>query len=457
MGWSDAHRVDVQPGQLGGLQPVIVYRATDEPKAGLANRLLKLECRGCLHGNRSCAPRDQHSTQKIKCLCEALRDNDPARIYTNTSHATQIGAQRTPKLDPPSVIAVVERGIRRHRHRAIDGLDPAPARKQAHIRSRGNEVVAPARRDRVDERWWARNHRPHDRRRSRLDVEVALRSQLVVGVRHDASGKPQIRGESARRRQSCAGWQPALLDGAAQGLLQRPTHPATPQIEHQEEIERSSGLIKGARSGPVHLASKARRWCHAQRASPHRTNPAPPPATSRSVRASGDQLDPGRRARLPCRVRRRRKPGRDSHALRRDGDVVYVHGSTASRMLRALATGVDLCLSVTLLDGLVLARSSFHHSANYRSVVVFGHATPVQGDAEKMTALRAMSEHVVPGRWNDVRHPNARELRATTVLVLPLEEASAKVRSGPPIDDDDDYRLPVWAGVIPLRLYALTV
>jgi uncharacterized protein len=136
----------------------------------------------------------------------------------------------------------------------------------------------------------------------------------------------------------------------------------------------------------------------------------------------------------------------------RDGDVVYIHGSTASRMLRALATGVDVCLAVTLLDGLVLARSSFHHSANYRSVVVFGRATRVEGDAEKVTALRALTEHVVPGRWNDVRHPNARELRATTVLALPLEEASAKVRSGPPIDDEDDYQLPVWAGVIPVRL-----
>ena len=136
----------------------------------------------------------------------------------------------------------------------------------------------------------------------------------------------------------------------------------------------------------------------------------------------------------------------------RDGDVVYVHGSTASRMLRALATGVDVCLTVTLLDGLVLARSSFHHSANYRSVVVFGRATPVEGDAEKVAALHALSEHVVPGRWDDVRHPNARELRATTVLALPLDEASAKVRSGPPVDDEDDYRLSVWAGVIPFRL-----
>jgi hypothetical protein len=121
-------------------------------------------------------------------------------------------------------------------------------------------------------------------------------------------------------------------------------------------------------------------------------------------------------------------------------------------MLRAVAVGVDVCLTVTLLDGLVLARSIFHHSANYRSVVVFGCATPVEGDADKLAALRALSEHVVPGRWNDVRHPSARELRATTVLALELEEASAKVRSGPPVDEEDDYQLPVWAGVIPFRL-----
>jgi uncharacterized protein len=136
----------------------------------------------------------------------------------------------------------------------------------------------------------------------------------------------------------------------------------------------------------------------------------------------------------------------------RDGDVVNLHGSKASRMLRAVAAGVDVCLTVTLLDGLVLARSSFHHSANYRSVVVFGRATPVEGEAEKLAALRALSEHVIAGRWDDVRHPNRRELRATTVLALPLEEASAKIRCGPPVDDDDDYRLPVWAGVIPVRL-----
>jgi uncharacterized protein len=136
----------------------------------------------------------------------------------------------------------------------------------------------------------------------------------------------------------------------------------------------------------------------------------------------------------------------------RDGDVMYIHGSTASRMVRSLAAGVDVCLTVTLLDGLVLARSAFHHSANYRSVVVFGRATPIEGDAAKMKALHALSEHVVPGRWNEVRPPNARELRATTVLALPLHEASAKVRSGPPVDEQDDYQLPVWAGVIPFSL-----
>ena len=138
----------------------------------------------------------------------------------------------------------------------------------------------------------------------------------------------------------------------------------------------------------------------------------------------------------------------------RVGDIVYVHGSTASRLLRTLADGCDACLTVTLLDGLVLARSAFHHSANYRSVVVFGRARRVDSHVEKLAALEAFSEHVVPGRWTDVRPPSTRELRATTVLLLPLDEASAKIRSGPPIDEEDDYARPVWAGVIPLRLTA---
>ena len=135
----------------------------------------------------------------------------------------------------------------------------------------------------------------------------------------------------------------------------------------------------------------------------------------------------------------------------RAGDVLYVHGSAASRALRRLAGGFDACLTVTLLDGLVLARSAFHHSANYRSVVVFGRARPVDAQDEKLAALEAISEHVVPGRWADVRGPTARELKATTVLALPLDEASAKVRTGPPLDEDDDYELAVWAGVIPFR------
>jgi nitroimidazol reductase NimA-like FMN-containing flavoprotein (pyridoxamine 5'-phosphate oxidase superfamily) len=138
----------------------------------------------------------------------------------------------------------------------------------------------------------------------------------------------------------------------------------------------------------------------------------------------------------------------------RDGDILYIHGSTASRMLRTLSAGVDVCLTVTLLDGLVLARSSFHHSANYRSVVVFARATPVESVAAKVRALQVLSDHAVPGRWNEVRQPSARELGATTVLALPLEEASAKVRSGPPLGDEKDHQLPVWAGVIPLRLSA---
>ncbi len=138
----------------------------------------------------------------------------------------------------------------------------------------------------------------------------------------------------------------------------------------------------------------------------------------------------------------------------RSGDQLYIHGSAASRMLRTLREGVDVCVTVTLVDGLVLARSSFNHSMNYRSVVVFGRARVVEGEDEKMEALRVFSDHVLRGRWEDARLPNRNELRATTVLAVPLEEASAKIRTGPPIDDDEDYGLPVWAGVLPLRLVA---
>ena len=135
-------------------------------------------------------------------------------------------------------------------------------------------------------------------------------------------------------------------------------------------------------------------------------------------------------------------------------DKLYIHGSQASRMLRTLSQGIDVCVTVTLVDGLVLARSAFHHSVNYRSVVVLGQAALVEDESEKIEALRAFSEHVVPGRWDDVREPNEQELKATTVLSLPLVEVSAKVRTGPPLDDEEDYALPVWAGVIPLVLMA---
>src|SRR5204863_3674974 len=138
----------------------------------------------------------------------------------------------------------------------------------------------------------------------------------------------------------------------------------------------------------------------------------------------------------------------------RVGDKLFIHGSQASRMLRTVGQGIDVCLTVTLIDGLVLARSAFHHSMNYRSVVVFGRAIVVDEREEKLAALRALSDHMIPGRWDDVREPNERELQLTTVLSLPLAEASAKVRTGPPLDDEEDYELDVWAGVIPLRLIA---
>jgi nitroimidazol reductase NimA-like FMN-containing flavoprotein (pyridoxamine 5'-phosphate oxidase superfamily) len=141
-------------------------------------------------------------------------------------------------------------------------------------------------------------------------------------------------------------------------------------------------------------------------------------------------------------------------AYGRAEDVLYIHGSVASRMLRALADGIRVCVTVTLVDGLVLARSAFHHSMNYRSVVVFGKAYVVRGAMEKAKALRLFSEHVLPGRWAEVRQPNDGELKKTMVLRMPLMEASAKIRSGPPIDEASDYDLRVWAGELPLSLVA---
>ena len=136
----------------------------------------------------------------------------------------------------------------------------------------------------------------------------------------------------------------------------------------------------------------------------------------------------------------------------RDGDVLYIHGSAASRMLRNLDQGIPVCITVTLLDGLVLARSIFNHSMNYRSVVILGTATLVDDATEKIAALRALSEHILPHRWDDSRRPNERELKATSVLRIPIDECSAKVRVGPPVDDEEDYSFPTWAGVIPLEM-----
>jgi nitroimidazol reductase NimA-like FMN-containing flavoprotein (pyridoxamine 5'-phosphate oxidase superfamily) len=134
----------------------------------------------------------------------------------------------------------------------------------------------------------------------------------------------------------------------------------------------------------------------------------------------------------------------------RIGDDLYIHGSSASRMLRSLAGGIDVCVTVSILDGLVLARSAFHHSMNYRSVVILGKAVAVTEPVEKNKILEAFTEHVVPGRWADVRWPTELELKATTVLKLPIEEASAKIRTGDPKDDEEDYSMDVWSGVLPL-------
>ena len=138
----------------------------------------------------------------------------------------------------------------------------------------------------------------------------------------------------------------------------------------------------------------------------------------------------------------------------RVNDTLYIHGSAASRMLRTLADGVQICVTITLIDGIVMARSGFHSSMNYRSVVILGRATQVEGRDEKLAAMAAFSEQVMPGRWKDLRETTDAELKGTLVLSLPLKEVSAKVRSGPPKDDEVDYALPLWAGIVPLKLTA---
>ena len=135
------------------------------------------------------------------------------------------------------------------------------------------------------------------------------------------------------------------------------------------------------------------------------------------------------------------------------GSHIYLHGSAASRALRK-ANGAEVCLTATLVDGLVLARAAMHHSANYRSVVLFGAGAEVEDEGEKLEVAEALVEKIVPGRWPEVRAPDAKELRATTMLRVPLEEASAKIRTGPPLDDEEDHALPVWAGVVGLRTVA---
>jgi uncharacterized protein len=140
----------------------------------------------------------------------------------------------------------------------------------------------------------------------------------------------------------------------------------------------------------------------------------------------------------------------------RDGDRLYIHGSTASRMLKSLERGIEMCVSVTLLDGIVIARSLFHHEMNYRSVVLFGRAELVESEDEKMHALKVLSEQIVPGRWEQARTPTPQEVKGTSVLAFPIAEGSAKIRSGAPHDNAEDYALPIWAGQLPLKLTAGT-
>ena len=140
---------------------------------------------------------------------------------------------------------------------------------------------------------------------------------------------------------------------------------------------------------------------------------------------------------------------------RRD-DALILHGAPASRLLKYVQAGHPVCVTVTLLDGLVLARSVYHHSMNYRSAVVFGRGRLIEAEQEKLAALEVLTGHILPGRWRDARKPNRQELDATAVVSIAIESASAKVRTGPPADDEDDYQLPVWAGVLPIQQQALT-
>ncbi len=137
-------------------------------------------------------------------------------------------------------------------------------------------------------------------------------------------------------------------------------------------------------------------------------------------------------------------------------DRIVLHGAKASRLLKHIEAGHPICVEVTIVDGLVLARSVFNHSVNYRSVVVFGTGRLIDDDQEKLAALQAVTEHLIPGRWREARLPNRKELNATSVVSINIDEASAKVRMGPPIDDEEDYNLPVWAGILPLQEMPLT-
>jgi hypothetical protein len=261
-------------------------------------------------------PREQPSTQKVDCLCEALRDNDPAGIDANTAHATEIGTESMPKLDRPSMVVVNECVVRHNGLRAIDGLDLAPAMEEAHVGGRRDEVVVPAPRDRVNECRWARDHRPDHRRGSRLDVEIALRSQPVVGVRDDARETP--RSAVSRRdegRRVLAGSRPswmALRSDACSDLRIRP--------RRRSSSTRSSSVPLASFTTPFLALFKEPRTLHTaaneERDSPHRTNPAASQSTPQSVRPRGDRRDPGRRTVLSRRVPRREQSGCASHAVR---------------------------------------------------------------------------------------------------------------------------------------------
>jgi hypothetical protein len=291
--------------------------------------------------------------------------------------------------------------------------------------------------------------------RSSACGQPALGHELLVRLDDDAPGDAEVAGERPGRREPRSGLQAAGSDRLAQAALELGALRGF-GVEREEEVHLDHWIIAGLVLRARPIPAYRRR---AMATAPDTTTFTPTPRTRiRRVPGRGTYdratveaiLDEA----LVCHLAfvHDGQPFAIPTLHARVGDTVYVHGSAASRMLRTLKAGVPACLTATLVDGLVLARSAFHHSMNYRSAVVVGELRAVEGDVERLRALEAFTERLVPGRWDEVRPPTRQELKGTSVLAMPLEEASAKVRDGGVADEPEDYDLPVWAGVVPLGL-----